>query len=148
MSGQDTGQPPKGGLTWRQEKAVVVAAAAPLVPLFIVLAILFPDLPQGYPFIGAALAQVFIVLPFQGLRRPVEQPRLARFLAAVDLAALAIMPGVATIIQATGWTEPDILEFAVGFGGTLLIIGVVQQWLFRAMIERHDHARDEEERQT
>lgn len=146
MTAPDTGPAPEGGLTGQQTKVAIVATLALFVPLIIVLTILFPDFPLSDPFGGAVLAQVFLAFLFHDLKRPVEHSRLIWFFAVADLAALAIMLGVATIIQAMGWTESIFLEVTVGFGGTLLIVGVVQQWLFRIMIRRHDNARDEEEK--
>ena len=147
MSAPDTEQLPKGGLTAGQEKAAIGAVAAPLVSLSIVSAVLFPDFPLLDPFGGAALALVFLALLFQDLKRPVGQPRLIWFIAVADLATLAIMLGVATIIQAMEWTESVFLGITVGFGGTCLTVGIVLQGLFRAMIRRHDDVADGKESQ-
>ena len=145
MSAPNAKPQPKRGLTWPRQKAVILSATAPLALLDLVLEIQFPLLPLMHPFFGAFMAQVFIVFPFQGLSRPVDQPRLIMFVIAADLAAMAIMPGVATMIHALGWTKPDALYFAIGFPGTMLTIGVVQQWLFRTMIRRHDAPPEEQE---
>lgn len=129
---------PKGGLTWEREKAVVVAAAVPVVVLVVVLETLFPDLPLSAPFAGTILAQGLLGLMFRGLYRPVEQPRLIRFLAATVLAAAALMVVAALAIQALGWGEHSLPEILASFGGTIGLLCLTQYRLFRVMIERHD----------
>lgn len=143
MSGE-----PKGGLTWEREKGVMVAAAAPLALLDFVLQILIPDLPLFYPFAGALLTQILLAIPFRGLYRPVEQPRLTRFLAATVLAASAIMVGAALTVRAMGWGEYSFPSLLAGFGGTMWILWLAQRWLFRTMIQRHDGTPDEGEAQA
>lgn len=59
--------------------------------------------------------------------------------------ALAVMAGFVAIIRAAGWSEFGLPAFALGFGGTLFTLYHIQKWLFRAMIQRHDDVRDEEE---
>ena len=145
MNNSRTKPQPKGGLTWEREKAVVVAAATPVVVLDIFLEILFPDLPLSAPFGGAILAQVLLGIPFRGLDRPVERPRLMRFLAATVLAASAVMVGVTIAIQAMGWAGHSLPAILAGFGGTMGVLFLTQRRLFTSMIERHDEPLDGEE---
>lgn len=144
MSGGLERPTPKGGLTWEREKAVVVAAAAPVVVLDIVLETMFPDLPLSAPFGAAILAQVLLGGIFRGLYRPVEQSRLIGFLAATVLAAAAITVGAALATQAVGWAEHSLPAILAGFGGTMGLLCLTQYRLFKIMIERYDGPLDKD----
>lgn len=145
MSPSNAKPQPKGGLTWPRQKAVVVAAAAPVVFLDIVLGSVFPDLPLSAPFGGAILMQVMLGIPFHGLHWPVERPRLMRFLAATVLTASAVMVGVAMAIRAMGWGEYGVPAGLAGIGGTMFVLYQSHKWLFTSVIERHDGPPEEQE---
>jgi len=144
MSAPNAKPAPRGGLTWEREKVVVVVAAAPVAVLDIFLGILFPHLPLSAPFGGAILAQVLLGIPFRRLLRPVERPRLLRFVAATVLTASATMVGAALAIHAMGWSAHSLPAILAGFGGTMFALYHIHKWLFRIMVERLNGTVEEE----
>ena len=51
---------------------------------------------------------------------------------------MAVMVGAAVALHLAGWSATGLPAAVAGFGGTMLIIWNIQNWLFRTMIERHD----------
>ena len=147
MSGPDTGQSPRGGLTKGQDFAAPSISLALWGLLIYVSVTLFPDLPIYYPFVGAAIAMSGFTSPSRRRHGPTGWPSVIKFIAAITVAAWAAGLGVAALLAAAGWTGL-MLEIIIGFGAAFLTARLITKWIVRLMIQRRDNALEDQERQA